>query len=289
MLETSGGSGFIVHRRGLVLTNRHTVENERATYSVILENGEKLPAEVLSRDPTNDVAILKIEARGKKLALLPLGDSAKLELGQSVIAAGNALGVFKNSVSRGIISGLYRSISARGARKKIEELRGLIQTDAAINPGNSGGPLVNLAGKAIGINVAVISGAESIGFAIPINVAKRDLEDIVKYGRVRKPFLGVRYLLLDDYLKSKTGLPVNYGALVIPEHPYQTAVVAGSPAAKAGIQEKDIILEINQRQINYDYTIEDFIAASKIGAPAEFLILRGKNKIRLRVTLAEKK
>lgn len=286
--EISGGSGFIVSSQGLILTNRHVVGDTKADYSVILNGGEKLPAVVLSRDPLNDVAILKIEAGSRKLPVIPLCNSSKLELGESVIAVGNALGVFKNSVSLGIVSGLSRSVFARESKRKFEELHGLIQTDAAINPGNSGGPLINSAGKAIGINVAVVSGAENIGFAIPINAAKRDLDDIEKYGRIRRPFLGVRYLILDDYLKEKAGLPVNYGALVIREHPHNQAVVAGSPAAKAGLKEKDIILEIGGRKINADYTVQDFLDNAEVGSTAEFLILRGKNKIRVRVTLAEK-
>lgn len=287
--EISGGSGFVVSPSGLALTNRHVVADAKADYSVILNGGEKLPVKVLSRDPLNDVAILKIEAPNKKLPTIPLGDSNKLELGESVIAAGNAMGIFKNSVSLGIVSGLSRSVYAKETRKKFEELRGLIQTDAAINPGNSGGPLVNSRGYAVGINVAMISEAENIGFAIPINAAKRNLEDVKKYGRIRRPFLGVRYLIVDDYLKEKAGLPVNYGALVIREHPHDEAVIAGSPAAKVGLKEKDIILEINSKPIDADYTIQDFLDNTRVGDSAELLVLRGKSKNHFKVVLAERK
>jgi serine protease Do len=287
-VEISGGSGFIASRDGLVLTNRHVVADAKADYAVILMDGEKLSAKVLSRDPVNDVAILKIEARNKNLPVIPLGDSSQLELGESVIAAGNALGTFKNSVSLGIISGLSRSVAARDLKKKVEELRGLIQTDAAVNPGNSGGPLVNSKGYAVGINVAMVSGAENISFAIPINTAKRDLIELKKYGRIRRPFLGVRYLILDDYLKEKAGLPVAYGALVIREHPREAAVIAGSPAARAGIKEKDIILEINSKRIDADYTIQDFLDNSAVGEAAKLTILRGRKKLQLKVVLAEK-
>lgn len=286
-VEVSGGSGFIASSKGLVLTNKHVVGDARADYAVILNGGEKLPARVLSRDPINDVAILKIEAG--RLPVAPLGDSSRLELGESVLAVGNALGVFKNSVSLGIVSGLSRSVSARESKKKVEELRGLIQTDAAINPGNSGGPLVNLAGKVVGINVATVSDAESIGFAIPVNAVKRDLKDVEKYGRVRMPYLGVRYLVLDDYLKENAGLPVGYGALVIREHPRKEAVIAGSPAARAGLKEKDIILRINSRKIDPAYTIQDFLDKAGVGDAAELVILRGEKELRVKVVLAEKK
>ncbi len=287
-VEASGGSGFIVSPKGLILTNRHVVGDAKADYSVILNGGEKLSAKIISRDPINDVAILKIETGAGKLPVIPLGDSSKLELGGSVIAAGNALGIFKNSVSLGIVSGLSRSVSARDSGRKFEELRGLIQTDAAINPGNSGGPLVNSEGYAVGINVAVVSSAESIGFATPINAAKRDLKDVEKYGRIRRPFLGVRYLILDDYLKEKVGLPLNYGALVIREHPRDEAVITGSPAAKAGLKEKDIVLEVNGRRISADYTVQDFLDNAGVGNAAELTVLRGGNKIRVKIKLAEK-
>lgn len=289
LLETSGGSGFIVNSQGLVLTNKHVVANVKADYAVILNGGERLSAKVVSRDPINDVAILKIETPVGKLPSIPLGDSSKLKLGENVIAAGNALGIFKNSVSLGIVSGLSRTISAIESKKKLEELRGLIQTDAAINPGNSGGPLVNSKGYAVGINVAMISGAENIGFAIPINAAKRNLADFKKYGRIRRPFLGFHYLILDDYIKEKAGLPVNYGALVIRKHPRSEAIIAGSPAAKTGLKEKDIILKINSKRVDADYTIQDFLEESKIGDKAELLVLRGKNKIRVKIILEEKK
>lgn len=287
-MEISGGSGFIVSANGLVLTNKHAVSEPGVEYSVVLNGGEELPAKVLLRDSLNDVAILKIEPPGEKLPTIPLGDSSKLELGESVIAIGNALGIFKNSVSLGIISGLSRSVSARESKNKVEELHGLIQTDAAINPGNSGGPLVNLNGKVIGINAAMVSGAENIGFAIPINSGKRDLLEIEKYGRVRRPFLGVRYLTLDNYLKERVGLPVNYGALVIREHQRDKAVVPGSPAAKAGLKEKDIILQINSKRIDAGYTIQDFLDSAKVGGTAKLTILRGEKELCVKVTLTEK-
>jgi S1-C subfamily serine protease len=182
MVQTGGGSGFIVAPNGLILTNKHVVSERKAEYTVILSDGRSFPATILSRDPINDVAILKIAA--DKLPCVRLGDATKLELGQSLIAIGNALGIFRNTVSVGIVSGLSRSITAQAEpNAPPQEMRGLIQTDAAINPGNSGGPIVDRDGYVVGVNAAIVSGAQSIGFAIPVNAARRDIDDIKKYGR----------------------------------------------------------------------------------------------------------
>ncbi|MGC8775797.1 MAG: S1C family serine protease [Minisyncoccia bacterium] len=288
-LEINSGSGFIVSSNGLILTNKHIVQYDKDTeYTVITNDNKKYPAQILSRDPINDVAILKIEA--KNLPIIPLGDSSKIKLGQTVLAVGNALGIFKNTVSRGIISGLLRSIYAEGNQNTpAQELRGLIQTDAAINPGNSGGPLVNLKGEVIGINSAMVSGAENIGFAIPINFALRDLEDIKKYGKIKKPFLGIRYLNLNETLKEKLKLPFDYGAIILGEHFKESAIIPNSPAEKAGLKEKDIILECNHKPINQNYSILDILEEYNIGDEINLLIWRKGKKINLKVKLEERK
>jgi serine protease Do len=280
------GSGFIVDPLGLILTNKHIV-NSGSEYTVITYTGEKYKAKVLNKDPLNDVAILKIEA--KNLKALPLGDSSKLKLGQTVISIGNALGIFQNTVSVGIISGLSRFIYAQEENISPQELRGLIQTDAAINPGNSGGPLLDSYGKVIGINSAMVSGAENIGFAIPINSAKHDLVDIKKYGKIKRPFLGIRYLTLNDSLKEKFNLPFNYGALVLGETHHDFAVIPKSPADKAGIKEKDIILECDNKIINENYSILDILEEKNVGDEIEFLIWRDRKKIKVKVKLEERK
>ncbi len=201
-VKIGGGSGFIISEDGLVLTSRHVVEDPDADYTVIVEPTKIYPAKILERDPINDVAILKIE--GKNLPCLDLGDSDKIELGQEVIAVGNALGEFHDTVSAGIISGLSRYIRATNEfTRQAERLRGLIQTDAAINPGNSGGPLVDFEGRVIGINTAMVMGAQNIGFAIPINYAKKDLEEIKKYGKIQVPFLGIKYIILSKEIAEK--------------------------------------------------------------------------------------
>lgn len=288
MVQIGGGSGFIVDESGIILTNKHVVGDSKAEYTVIANDGKKFPATILSRDPINDVAIIKIAATS--LPAIKLGDAAKLDLGESVIAIGNALGMFKNTVSLGIVSGLSRSISAQAdPDSPPQEMRGLIQTDAAINPGNSGGPLVDLQGMAIGINAAIVFGAQNIGFAIPINAAKRDLEDIKKYGRIRRPLLGVRYMMVDENLKDKMKLPVNYGALIIGESQHDHGVVPGSPAEKAGLKERDIVLELNSSKLDRDHPIQDFLENMDVGERVELLVLRGDKKLKVKLVLSERK
>lgn len=285
--QINGGSGFLVSKDGLILTNRHVASDNAGEYEIITSDDKKYSGKLIARDEINDVSILKIN--GKDLPVIKLGDSSSLELGQQVVAFGNALGVFKNTVSAGIISGLFRLITAQTPNSTTEEkMRGLIQTDAAINPGNSGGPLCDTNGKAIGINTAMILGAENIGFAIPINTAKRDLDDLKKYGRIRQPFLGVRYLLIDKEIQKKFGLPVNYGALVMRELPDYIAIMPGSTAAKAGLKEKDIILECNGEKINEDKSVTDAIHECRVGKEISLKILRNGKELTIKTTLQEK-
>jgi serine protease Do len=288
MVEVGGGSGCIVDSAGLILTNKHVVGDANAEYTVILNDGRKFPAEILSRDPINDVAILKIAVSG--LPSLTLGDATKLELGQSVIAIGNALGIFKNTVSLGIVSGLSRSITAQSEPDAPpQEMRGLIQTDAAINPGNSGGPLVDQDGRVVAVNAAIISGAQSIGFAIPINAARRDLDDIKKFGRIRRPLLGLRYVMIDDNMKEKMGLPVDEGAFVVRESDHDAAVAPGSPADQAGLKEKDIVLELNSQKLDREHPIQDFLENMNVGDTVDLLVLRDGKQFHATATLAERK
>jgi S1-C subfamily serine protease len=255
---------------------------------VILNDGRRFAAQILSRDPVNDVAILKIEVA--KLPCLELGDATRLELGQSVIAIGNALGMFKNTVSLGIVSGLSRAITAQAdPEAPAQELRGLIQTDAAINPGNSGGPLVDREGRIVGINAAIVSGAQSIGFAIPVNAARRDLEDIRRCGRICRPLLGLRYIMVDEKLQAKMQLPVDYGAFVTNEGPRDPGVVPGSPAAAAGLREKDVVLTLDGQKLDRDHPIQDFLENHGVGDQLELLVLRNGKQVKFTVTLAERK
>ena len=286
--KIGGGSGFIISPDGYVLTSQHVVGDTDADYTVIYEPDKKYPAKVICRDPINDIAILKINA--KNLPFIELGDSNNIELGQSVIAVGNALGEFHDTVSTGVVSGLSRYITAfSGITQQAEMLRGLIQTDAAINPGNSGGPLVDIEGKVIGINTATVMGAQNIGFAIPINYAKKDVEEVKKYGKIIRPFLGVKYILLNKEISEKNKLPVDYGALIVRETLGEEAIIKGGAADKAGLKEFDLILECNGEKITEKNPLSLSLQKLKIGDEISLKILRAGKEIVLKVKLEEKK
>lgn len=290
-IQVGGGSGFIVDSSGIVLTNRHVVADQEAEYMVVLNEEDKYPAHILAKDPVNDIAILKMRIKKEKMPTLELGDSSKLKLGETAIAVGNALGNFRNTVSVGVVSGLSREITAGdAATQQLTKLRGLIQTDAAINPGNSGGPLIDMNGKVIGINTAMVFMAENIGFALPINNAKKALNDLKKYGRIIHPFLGIRYLLLNKDLQETFHLSVDYGALIVSEPTEKgEAVVPGGAAQKAGLQDGDVILEINSQKITSKNSIEDIMQKCKVGEQVDILGLRHNKKISFKVTLEERK
>ncbi len=286
--KIGGGSGFIISKDGYVLTCNHVVKDPTADYTVIIEPTKKYPAKVLAKDPLTDVAILKI--KGKDFPCLEMGDSSKIELGETVLAVGNPLGEFEDTLSSGIISGLSRKITAHGGPMvRATSLRGLIQTDAAINPGNSGGPLVNMEGKAIGINTAMVIGAQNIGFAIPIDYAKKSLKEIKEHGKLKQPFLGLRYFILNSKIAGVNKLPVSYGALIVRENLGEKAIIKNSPADKAGLKEYDIILECNGQKINEDNPLAHLLRQYKIGEELSLKVLREKVEINLKLRLGEKK
>ncbi len=253
--QEGGGTGFIITNDGLILTNKHVAE-AGDTLKVLMSDGKSYDAKVAALDPTNDLAILKIEATG--LPVVELGDSNALQIGQWVIAVGNALGELQNTVTVGVISARERQLTA-GAGSQAEQLNNLLQTDAAINPGNSGGPLVNLEGQVIGINTAIAGNAQNIGFVIPINQAKAAIDSYKKSGKIIKPMLGVRYLSLDHQIAQQLNLSVDHGAYVMPQAG-QPAVVPGSPADQAGLQAGDVILEINGQTIDTNHALGGVIA-----------------------------
>jgi len=295
--EIGGGTGFIVSKDGLILTNKHVVLDKDAEYTVFTNDGRKFSAKVLARDPVQDLAVLKIEQEktvddngefvSKPFPVVELGDSENLEIGQTVIAIGNALAEFRNTVSVGVISGLGRKITASGGGF-IEVLEDVIQTDAAINKGNSGGPLLNLKGEVIGINTAIALEAQSIGFAIPINKAKKDIEQVKTLGKIVYPFLGIRYVLVTEKIKEENDLPVDYGALIIRGRADESAIWPDSAAEKIGLREEDIVLEFNNEKITSENTLAKVIMKYNPGDRIILKILRGDKEIILEVALGER-
>ncbi len=282
-----GGSGFFVSSDGLILTNKHVVSYTDADYTVVLNDGTTLPAKVVARDPQNDIALIRVEKQdGKEFPALPLGDSSAVQLGQTVIAIGNALGEFQNSVSVGVVSGLSRSIVAGSTTGLTEQLSGVIQTDAAINPGNSGGPLLSIDGMVIGMNSAVAQGAQSIGFAISINDAKRDIESVQKTGKIIRAYLGVRYVSIDAELQEKNALPVKEGALILRgDTRTDLAVIPGSPADKAGLKENDIITKVDGTAVTAQEPLWRLISGKGVGDSAELTVYTKGEEKTVTVTL----
>lgn len=272
------GTGFIVSAGGLIVTNKHVVADSSITYKVITKDNKEYDAKQISRDPSNDIAIIKIDASG--LAPVELGESSNLQVGQFVIAIGTALGEFRHTVTTGVISGLGRGITAGSAYQGyVEKLDDVIQTDAAINPGNSGGPLLNSAGQAIGINVAVASGAQNVGFAIPINTVKKSLDEFNKTGKFpAKPYLGIEYQMISQ----QTAIMNN-----VPQGAYVVNVVSGSPAEKAGIKSDDIITKMDKEQLTQANSLADVIAKKKAEETVSLEIWRNGETLTLSVTLSE--
>ena len=292
--EVGAGSGFIVSTDGLVLTNKHVVSDSKADYTVLTNDGKKYTAKVLALDPVQDLAIIKIQLTlpaqaDKTFKPVTLGDSSSIQIGQTAIAIGNSLGQFSNTVSVGVVSGLGRTISASDQVGAISEtLEGIIQTDAAINAGNSGGPLLNLKGEVIGIDTAMAQGAQDVGFAIPVNMVKKDIDQVVKTSKIVYPFLGVRYISVDDQVKQKYNLSVDYGALVLKGNNGEMAVTSGSPAEKAGIKEKDVILAINGEKITVNNLMATIIRKYNVGDKITLHISRNGKEQDVDVILAQR-
>jgi serine protease Do len=285
--EVGGGTAFFVSKDGLLMTNKHVVSDEQADYSVLLNDGRELDATVVARDPLTDIALIKVS--GNNFPALAISPNDHPSLGQTAIAIGNALGEFSNTVSVGVVSGLQRSIVAGGRiGGDTERLSRIIQTDAAINEGNSGGPLLGLDGTVIGMNTAVATGAQNIGFALPAVNLRRALESFEKNGKILRPYIGVRYTLVTPELQKLNNLQVDHGMLIQRgETPADLAVIPGSPADKAGLRENDIILSIDGKELNEDYLLSDAIAGR---GPGETLTLgvssQGKERF-VSVTLEE--
>lgn len=269
--QTGGGTGFIITNDGLIATNKHVVSDENAEYTVFTSDGKNYSAKIMATDPANDLAVIKIEATG--LPVVDLGDSDKLSVGQWVVAIGNALGEFDNTVTVGVISAKDRKITASGGGTS-ENLEGLLQTDAAINSGNSGGPLINLKGQVIGINTAVAGSAQNIGFAIPINSVKKAIDSIKKTGKIERPMLGIRYIPINKELAKANQLSVDHGAWVLAGSSRgEVAVIPGSPADKAGIVENDIITKIDGAEITENNSLSKILQQYNVGDEIEVTYL----------------
>jgi serine protease Do len=290
--QESAGTGLILTKEGVVITNRHVVPNANDKVSITLSDGTELDqVEVLGRtnatDPL-DVAFLKIkDAKGKELKPAALGKSADVKVGDRVVAIGNALGQFQNTVTSGIISGFGRSIQAgdSSGSAQTETLLNLFQTDASINQGNSGGPLVNLKGEVIGINTAVAGGgAENIGFAIPIDDIQPLIKTVLDKGKLERPYLGVRYASITADLAYTYNLPVQEGAYIIPSR-NSASIVSGSPAEKAGLQEKDIITKIAGEAITPKRSLVSILGSKSVGDKVDLTILRDGKEQTITVTL----
>ncbi len=249
------GTGFVVSDKGIIVTNKHVIDDQNIKYNVVTKEGTKYEIRKVYRDPILDLAIVQIDASGLKA--VELGDSSKLKVGQTVIAIGNALGRFTNTVTTGVVSGMGRRVVAGDPFSgTAESLDDLVQTDAAINPGNSGGPLLNSAGQVIGVSVATTEGAQNIGFAIPINAVKKITEEFIQTGSVSRPFLGIRYRFI-----SKDVAILNE----VPQGAFIQEVVADSSADEAGLREGDIITKIDGQAVDSEKKISDTIASKKIG------------------------
>ncbi len=294
--EIGGGTGFIISEDGMILTNKHVVLDTDADYTVLTLDGKKFPAQVLARDFAQDIAILKIDQEETvneqgKIVLKPfpkvkLGDSDKIQIGQTAIAIGYVLGRYQNAVSVGVVSGLGRTITASGGGF-YETLEDIIQTDAAINRGNSGGPLLNLRGEVIGINTAIDIEGQNIGFTIPINKAKRDIEQVKTLGKIVYPFLGIRYVIIDKTIQQENNLSVDYGAWIIRSRE-GPAIFPDSAAERAELLEGDIILEFNEERITTENSLAKVIMKYNPGDEVSLKVLSGQEEKIIKVVLGER-
>jgi serine protease Do len=289
--QESAGTGVVVDaEKGIIITNRHVIPAGASSVSVVLSDGTELTdVEVVGRTNENDtldIAFLKIkDEKGKTLKSAKLGDSSKMQVGDKVVAIGNALGQFQNTVTTGIISGYGRDIQA-GDETGSESLQNLFQTDASINQGNSGGPLVNVQGEVIGINTAVAGGsAENIGFAIPINDIQGLIKSVIKDGKLLRPYLGVRYVTLNDDYAYQYNLQTKRGAYIAPSTRGQSSILSGSPAEKAGLKEKDIITKVNDQAIDEKNSLISVLGRFGVGEKVSLTIIRDGQEQKVEVTL----
>jgi serine protease Do len=287
----AAGTGFIISSDGTIVTNRHVVPAGTQSVSVTLADGTKYDnVQVIGRttdSSSQDIAFLKIsDLKGKTLTPVTLGDSSKMQVGDRVIAIGNALGQFQNTVTTGIISGFGRDVTAgdQSGQQASENLTDLFQTDAAINEGNSGGPLVNINGEVIGINTAVASDAQNIGFAQPVNDLKGLISGVLNNGQLQQPYLGVRYVSLTNDLAHEFNIKVTRGAYVVSSDT-DPAVVPGSPADKAGLKDHDVITKVNNVNIDDKTSLTSALSKFKVGEKVTLTVVRDGKTMTIKATL----
>lgn len=283
--QEGAGTGIIVSSDGYVLTNKHVIQDSQSVSVVTSDGVTHGDVKVVGTDPLNDVAFLKINGVNN-LKPAELGDSSSIRIGQKVVAIGNSLGQYQNTVTSGIISGTGRPVSAQSSGGAVETLTDLLQTDAAINPGNSGGPLTNLAGQVIGINTAIAEDAQGIGFSIPINATKGSLKSVLATGKVERAYVGVNYLSITPDVADKFKLPVRTGAYVFTDDG-RSAVVSGSPADKAGVKDKDIITKVNDIEVGDKGSVASLVGEYAPGDKVQLTILRDGKTLTVTVTLAK--
>jgi serine protease Do len=289
--QGGSGTGIVISSDGLIVTNRHVVPTDTADVTVTLSDGTQLDeVEIVGRTSQNDsldVAFLRInDLKGKKLTPAEIGDSSKVKVGDIVVAIGNALGQFNNTVTSGIISGYGRNVQAGDSSgTSVENLNDLFQTDAAINQGNSGGPLVNSLGQVIGINTAVSGQGQNIGFAIPINDVNGLIKQVLEDGKFERPYLGVRYIPLDAASAKELELKVTSGAYVPEASEGQPSILEGSPAQKAGIREKDVITQVEGTKIDGAHSLSSLISRRSVGDKVKLTVIRDGKTITLTATV----
>ena len=280
-IEQDIGTGFIITTDGLIVTNKHVVADVNAKYKVIIGKDETLEVINIYRDPVNDLAILKVQRLAQDFVPVEMGDSDKLKVGQTVIAIGTALGEFRSTVTKGVISGLGRGITAGSVGNPgSEKLDNVIQTDAAINPGNSGGPLFDSNGRVIGVNVAVSQSGQSIGFALPINIVRESIEIFGSTGQFDRPYLGISYAMITKESALSNNVPLG---------DYVQGIIVGSPADKAGIKANDIVMEIGGKNIsNENIVLATYVNKMKIGDSVVLKVWRDRKELEFTVVLEKK-
>lgn len=288
----SAGTGIIISEDGYIVTNRHVIPAGSNSISVVLSDGTELDeVELVGRTNDGDsldVAFLKIKnTKGKKLQKAILADSSKVQVGDKVVAIGNALGQFQNTVTSGIISGFGRSVQAgdSSGNGSSESLQNLLQTDAAINEGNSGGPLLNINGEVIGINTAIAGGAQNIGFSIPINDVQGLIKSVLTKGKLERPYLGVRYISLTDDYAYQLNLNTKRGAYILPSRNGLPSIVPGSPASKTDLKEKDIITKIDGTNVDENNSLVSLIGRKTVGDEVSLTIIRSGKELIIKAVL----